>query len=158
MKNLKFAVVLILAFISIEALAQRKEVTELMSKAQFNEVKKNLDLNEHLTSKLEPIYMEYLKEMNKNRAGKQSPFGAMGRESRSYEKVEIDDETADAIITERIEQAKHLALTKEKYYKLFKTVLTPKQIMVLFDTEKELMRKVRMELQRRNMKSNMMNR
>jgi len=67
-------------------------------------------------------------------------------------KVDTDSlsaEEADQLIVNQMESAKQLINIREKYYKEFKTVLKPQQIIKLYQTEAELRKKVMAELQRR---------
>jgi hypothetical protein len=55
------------------------------------------------------------------------------------------------LIVNQLETAKKLIAIREKYYKEFRTVLTPQQIIKLYQTEAELRKKVMQELKRRIM-------
>jgi CRISPR/Cas system CSM-associated protein Csm2 small subunit len=69
-------------------------------------------------------------------------------------KVDSDSlsaEEADNLIVTQMEIARRLMDIREKYYKEFRTVLTPQQIIKLYQTEAELRKKVTLELKRRLM-------
>jgi hypothetical protein len=54
----------------------------------------------------------------------------------------------------QLENAKRLIDIREKYYHKFKTVLTPQQIVRLYQTEAQIRQKVTQELRRRSMGAN----
>jgi hypothetical protein len=51
----------------------------------------------------------------------------------------------------QLETAKKLISIREKYYKEFRTVITPQQIIKIYQTEAELRKKVMQEIKRRMM-------
>jgi type II secretory pathway predicted ATPase ExeA len=69
-------------------------------------------------------------------------------------KVDADSlstEEADLLIVNQLESARKLISIREKYYKEFRTVITPQQIIKLYQTEAELRKKVMQEMKRRMM-------
>ncbi|MDO8930266.1 MAG: hypothetical protein Q7W54_14930, partial [Bacteroidota bacterium] len=63
----------------------------------------------------------------------------------------LSSEEADRLIVSRLETAHKLISIREKYYKEFRTILTPQQIIKLYQTEAELRKKVLQEMKRRMM-------
>jgi CRISPR/Cas system CSM-associated protein Csm2 small subunit len=58
-------------------------------------------------------------------------------------------EEAERMLLLKMQNGKKLLDIREKYYYKFKTVLTPHQIVKLYQTEAEIRRKVMLELRRR---------
>jgi len=63
--------------------------------------------------------------------------------------VSLSSEEADQLIAYQLKSAKKLILIREKYYNEFRTVLTPQQIIKLYQSEAELRKKVMAERKRR---------
>ena len=63
----------------------------------------------------------------------------------------ISGEQAEQMILHQMESARKIISIREKYYKEFKTVLTPQQILKLYQTEAEIRNKVTEEMKRRRL-------
>lgn len=140
MKNLNYFIVILFVCILNVSYAQKKISSDMQDKfimAQFNEVKQSLQLTEEKANELKPLYIEFLQEMRPEKPN-------MNRKKETL----TDDEITE-ILENKLANAKNMALTREKYYYLFKKILTPRQIMTMYDTEREIMRKVTMEIRTR---------
>lgn len=140
MKKLKYLLLFLLVSILNVSYAQKKISVDMQEKfimAQFNEVKQSLQLTEENAEELKPLYIEFMKEMRP-------------KSLKINRKTELlSDEEITQMLENKLAHAKNMALTREKYYHLFKKILTPRQIMTMYDTEREIMRKVSMEIRSR---------
>ena len=69
-------------------------------------------------------------------------------------RVEADSlsvDEANQLIVNQLGSARRLIDLREKYYKEFRTIITPQQIIKLYQTEAEMRKKVTQELKRRLM-------
>lgn len=140
MKKLKYLLLFLLVSILNVSYAQKKISVDIQEKfimAQFNEVKQSLQLTEENAEELKPLYIEFMKEMRP-------------KSLKINRKTELlSDEEITQMLENKLAHAKNMALTRENYYHLFKKILTPRQIMTMYDTEREIMRKVSMEIRSR---------
>lgn len=112
--------------------------------AKIREIQANLHLGPAELERFRPIYHSYHREM--------SAIGLLnlGR----LMKVEPDSlsaDEADQLILHQLESAKRIIAIRENYYHKFRQVLTPQQIIKLYQTEADLRKKVMDELKRRRM-------
>ncbi len=117
---------------------------ERIVQAKLREIKVNLKLDQGAFDQFRPVYLRYEKEVS----------GIDFRKMVRLLRVDADSlstEEADQIIVSQIEIAKSLIALREKYYKEFRTVLSPQQIIKLYQTEAELRKKVMQELKKRIM-------
>jgi hypothetical protein len=143
--------VLLFAFtllISLDTQSQNPErfplLRERIVQAKLREIKLSLKLDQDKFMQFRPVYLKYEREISG------VDFRKMGR----LMKVDSDSlsaEEADNLIVNQMESARKLMDIREKYYKEFRTVLTPQQIIKLYQTEAELRKKVTLELKRRLM-------
>jgi hypothetical protein len=115
---------------------------ERITMAKFREIGKSLHLDQNTMERLRPIYIRYEKEM-----ADVSSLG-IGQVMR----VNPDSLTAaeaENIILLQLKNAKKIIFLREKYYTEFKTVLTPQQIVNLYQTEAAIRRRVLQEVRKR---------
>lgn len=143
-----FAFFLTIFVSTIEAEAQNAErfprLRERVVQAKLHEIKEALKLDQSAFDRFRPVYVRYEKEMTS------IDFRKIGR----LMKVDADSlstDEADQLIVNQLDAAKKLILIREKYYKEFRQVLTPQQIIKLYQTEGELRKKVMQEMKRRMM-------
>jgi hypothetical protein len=133
--------ILLFLFIGLNLYAQ-PEYYKRMIDAQCNEIVKALNLDDKKKeSEFVDLYKKYLTDLKKN---KQSYI--------KYFKMDVDtlnNEQADAIIINNIKSDKNAIGIREKYYAEFKTVLTPKQMLVVYQTEADITRRLTMEFCKR---------
>jgi len=135
-------------FASLNAESQNPDrfplLRERMVQAKLREIKLNLKLDQARFDEFRPIYLKYEREVS----------GVNFRNLAKLIKVDADslsNEEADQLIVNQLEAAKKLISIREKYYKEFRTVLAPQQIIKLYQTEAELRKKVLQEMKRRMM-------
>ena len=117
-------------------------IHERIIQVKLRELKVNLKLDQVAFDQFRPVYLRYEREVS----------GIDFRKMARFLRVEADSlstEEADQIIVNQIESAKSLIALREKYYKEFRKVLSPQQIIKLYQTEAELRKKVMQELKNR---------
>ncbi len=150
MKNIYFVMLVVLAvFSGLNAKSQNRNrfpvLRERIFETKLREIKLNLKLDEADFEKFRPVYIRYESELSG------IDFKLIAR----LNKVDADSltaEQADRLIVNQMEEAKNLIVLREKYYKEFKTVLSPQQIIKLYQTEADMRRKVTQEMKRRLIK------
>ena len=115
---------------------------ERIIQVKLRELKVNLKLDQVAFDQFRPVYLRYEREVSG------IDFRKMARLLR-VEADSLSTEEADQIIVSQIESAKSLIALREKYYKEFRKVLSPQQIIKLYQTEAELRKKVMQELKNR---------
>ena len=115
---------------------------ERIIQVKLRELKVNLKLDQVAFDLFRPVYLRYEREVSG------IDFRKMARLLR-VEADSLSTEEADQIIVSQIESAKSLIDLREKYYKEFRKVLSPQQIIKLYQTEAELRKKVMQELKNR---------
>jgi hypothetical protein len=150
MKNVYFVLLVILAIFSgLSTKSQNRNrfpvLRERIFQTKLHEIKLNLKLDEATFEKFRPVYLKYESELS----------GIDFRGIARLNRIDADSLTADQadrLILNQLQEAKSLIALREKYYKEFKTVLSPQQIIKLYQTEADMRRKVTQEMKRRLMK------
>ena len=144
----KAFVLLMLTMFSLGAQSQNAKrlpiVRERIFQAKLVEIRRSLNLDQATMQRLRPIYIEYEKEI----------LGVNTNNQRRLMSVNSDTLTpqeAEKLVMVQLENAKRLIDIREKYYHKFKTVLTPQQIVRLYQTEAQIRQKVTQEIRRRSM-------
>ena len=139
---------IITLLVSLDAQSQNPDrfpkLHERIVQAKLREIKISLKLDQARFEAFRPIYLKYEREVS----------GVNFRNLARLTKVNPDSlstEEADRLIVGQLETAKKLIAVREKYYKEFRTVLAPQQIIKLYQTEAELRKKVMQEMKRRMM-------
>lgn len=120
------------------------QLRERMVQAKLREIKLSLKLDQSTFDHFRPIYLKYEREVS----------GVNFRNLARLTKVDADSlstDEADQLIVNQLESARKLISIREKYYKEFRAVITPQQIIKLYQTEAELRKKVMQEMKRRMM-------
>ena len=115
---------------------------ERIVQTKLNEIQLQLKLDQADFDQFRPVYLKYEREIS------EIDFRNLAR----LMKVDADSlssEEAERLIINQLETAKKLISIREKYYKEFRTVLSPQQIIKLYQTEAELRKKVLQEMKRR---------
>lgn len=135
-------------FASLNAESQNQDrfplLRERMVQAKLREIKLCLKLDQATFDQFRPIYLKYEREVS----------GVNFRNLARLTKVDADSlttEEADQLIVNQLDAAQKLISIREKYYKEFRTVIAPQQIIKLYQTEAELRKKVMQEMKRRMM-------
>ncbi|HAH22409.1 MAG TPA: hypothetical protein DCL77_01345 [Prolixibacteraceae bacterium] len=149
MKNILSTLLFIITlFVSLNAVSQNMErfprIRERIVLAKLREIRQSLKLDSATFKQFRPIYMNYEKEI----AG--IDFRKLSRLMR-VDADSLTTEEADQMIVNQMETAKQLIDIRKKYYKEFRTIISPQQIIKLYQTEAELRKKVMQEIKRRMM-------
>ena len=144
----KAFVLLMLTMFSLGAQSQNAKrlpiVRERILQAKLVEIRRSLNLDQATMQRLRPIYIEYEKEILGVNTNNQ-------RRLMSANSDTLTPQEAERLVMVQLENAKRLIDIREKYYHKFKTVLTPQQIVRLYQTEAQIRQKVTQELRRRSM-------
>jgi len=144
----KAFVLLMLTMLSLGAQSQNAKrlpiVRERILQAKLVEIRRSLNLDQATMQRLRPIYIEYEKEISGVNTNNQ-------RRLISANSDTLTPQEAERLVMVQLENAKRLIDIREKYYHKFKTVLTPQQIVRLYQTEAQIRQKVTQELRRRSM-------
>lgn len=120
------------------------KIHERIVQAKLREIKLDLKLDQATFEQFRPVYLKYEREIS----------GIDFQNLARMMKVDADSlssEEAEQLIVNQLETARKLISIREKYYKEFRVVLSPQQIIKLYQTEAEIRRKVMQELKRRIM-------
>lgn len=135
-------------FVSSNTIAQNTNrfpvLRERIVQAKLREIKLDLKLNQATFEQFRPVYLKYEREVS------DIDYRKLARLTR-VDADSLSTDEADQMIVNQLETAKKLIAVREKYYKEFRTVLSPQQIIKLYQTEAELRKKVMQELKRRIM-------
>jgi hypothetical protein len=149
MKNI-FILLLLLStlFTGFDSVAQNSNrfpaLRERIAQAKLREIRFQLKLNQSAFERFRPIYLRYEREIAQIDFLKQARLMKADTDSLSAEE-------ADQLIIGQLENAKRLVNIREKYYMEFRTVISPQQIIKLYQTEAELRKKVMQEMRKRMM-------
>jgi hypothetical protein len=120
----------------------RGPIRQRILEAKLHEIRKALNLDQETMDRFRPVYTSYEKELS----------GIRFRELSGVNQADTDSlsaEEAEKLILAQISNARKIVDLREKYYTRFKTVLTPQQIIRLYQTETAIRRKVILELRKR---------
>jgi hypothetical protein len=150
MKNVYlFLLVILVLFPGLNTKSQNRDrfpvVRERIVQAKLREIRVNLKLDQVAFDQFRPVYLKYERELSS------IDFREMARLIR-VDSDSLTAEQADRLIVTQLEVAKSLLEVREKYYKEFRKVLAPQQIIKLYQTEAEMRQKVTQEMKRRLMK------
>ena len=145
---IRISILLMLTLLSLGAQSQniRKilPLRERILQAKLVEIRRSLNLGQATMERFRPIYIQYEKEISGVNINNQVRLMSTNSDS-------LSSEEAERLVMVQLENAKKLIEIREKYYNKFKTVLTPQQILKLYQTEAAIRKKVMQELTRRRM-------
>ena len=122
---------------------------------QIEQVCGSLMLDDATTAKFSSIYRQYLKDLQACSKTKSEPR-AIAEKTKGGKKT-LTDEEVEKQIEARFAKSRKILDTREKYYKEFKKVLTPRQILKVYAQEKANGAKVKKEIERRHNKKKVKN-
>ncbi len=127
---------------------------EKIQTAQCNQVVKALMLDDATAAKFTPVYMQYLKELSECRTGnsrkpKAKNTATSEKAQEPKEKPMPTDAEVEKAIKDRFAQSRKMLDIREKYYDEFRKILSPKQIMKIYQLEKGNAHKFQSEWTRR---------
>jgi ribosomal protein S13 len=117
-------------------------IKERIARAKLNEIQLKFKLDAATFDHFRPIYMKYEEEIS----------GIDFRKMAKLMKVDPDSlsaSDAELLIKDQLESAKKIISLREKYYKEFRTVLSPQQILKLYQIEADLRKEITQEIKSR---------
>jgi|ADurb_Cas_01_Slu_FD_contig_31_2429031_length_639_multi_8_in_0_out_0_1 hypothetical protein len=128
-----------IVFLGMGMAANAQENEKMQKRPQFNAARMDsmqchrmvdeLMLNDATTAKFETLYMNYLTEMRTLRA----PEGKMNKgEAQQEAWKEQSDADVQKMLEDRFDKELKMVNLRMKYYKEFKRILSPKQIVRIF--------------------------
>lgn len=147
MKTLKvlFTTALLLIFCEWPAAqpgGRLPQITERFSNTRLNQVASRMNLEKEKVEQLRPLYLKYEREKQELMDGR------MLREMRTSPDS-LTDEQAEQLFFMQMEKAKKMISLREKYFREFRTVLSPREIMEFHRIEKEVTRKMMEKIRQR---------
>ena len=101
-----------------------------LASIQAEEIARTMNLDEKTTNKFVTAFCQYKQEVE-NTVSKTN--------SGPKDRNKMSESEVDAMIRERFNKSRKLVDVREKYYKLYRTFLTPKQIEKVYELEKNQM-------------------
>ena len=121
---------------------QKEHPYERMLNAQCDEIIKNLELkNKEQEKKFIELYKEYYNELRNERK-------ANGRLLKSNINI-LSDSQIDSLINDSFFKSKEAIEIKEKYCKKFRSFLSAKQVVTIYRTEADIVKKMTIEFYKR---------
>jgi len=117
-------------------------VRDRLMQAKHQAIKRNLNLDKETFVKFRNLYVRYEREMARIDFKNQTRLMNVNSDNLSQEE-------ANLLITSQLKNARKIVNIREKYYKEFSTILTPNQIIKLYQTEADIRNKVMAERKRR---------
>jgi hypothetical protein len=121
---------------------------EQIQKRQCDQMVNALMLDDATSAKFVPIYEQYLNDMKNCRKMGRTAKGAQYRNNNQN----MTDAEIDQMIRDRFKQSRKMLDIRESYYSQFRKVLTPKQMLKMYGTERNNMDKAKKEFALRKQK------
>ena len=132
---------------------KKRHTPEQVMEHQTNQMVKMLMLDDATTAKFIPVYQNYLKELREcrmmNRRQLSSGQGTEQKGMKPQPKPVLTDAEMEQQIKGRFAQSRKILDVREKYYDEFRKILSPKQIMKIYQTEQNNADKLKKEFDRR---------
>lgn len=142
--TLVFIIAIMLQGINMQAqnASKSKPVRDRLIQAKHQAIKRNLNLDKETFVKFRNLYVRYERELARIDYKNQTRLMNVNADSLSREE-------ADLLITSQLKNARKIVNIRERYYKEFSSLLTPNQIIKLYQTEADIRNKVMAERKRR---------
>ena len=129
---------------------KQRPTPEQMMQRQTNLMVKTLMLDDATAAKFTPVYENYLKELRECRMmNRKDRMRNNNAEAKQTPKPVPTDAEIEKQIKDQFAQSRKILDVREKYYNEFRKILAPKQIMKIYQTEKNNANKFRKEFDRR---------
>lgn len=147
MKNLGAILTAAIIIVFCETLIAQKgdrfpQMRERVANTRLNEVAKRMYLEKERAEQIRPLYLNFEREKQELMDGR------LLEEIRSSPE-ELTDEQAEKMFFMQMEKAKKMIELREKYFREFRTVLSPKEIIRFHRIEKEVNRKMMQNIRHR---------
>jgi Spy/CpxP family protein refolding chaperone len=144
--TIKTGVVIALIMISAAARSQVNpgfpRIRHRIIQAKLQEIRHSLKLEQAEMEKFRPMYVRYEEEISSLNFRGQERLMRVNSDS-------LTAEEAETMVLKQLQNARRIINIREKYYHEFKKILTPQQIIRLYQTEAEIRRKVMQEMRHR---------
>lgn len=129
-----------------EANAGKKHLTEdQIIQKRTEQMERELMLDDAASAKFAPVYSQYLKDKMDCR----KIDGKKVEGKKDFKMENKTDAEVDAMIKEQFAQSRKVLEINENYYAKFRNILSPKQVLKIYQSERDLQGKMRMERQNR---------
>ncbi len=118
------------------------DLQQRFSQAKLMQLKNELALSDETAAALKPIYERYEAEMNALPVSRRGNLLRVNPDSLSREE-------ADKLVARQLENAVSISTIRQKYYAEFKTVLSPQQVIKMYQSEAKIKRGVLNEFRKR---------
>lgn len=118
-------------------------VRVLLLKNQLDEVKRRINLEEKNSERFDKLYESYINEISL--ANSETRLPALN----DMDLDKYSDKQIEAIFMKQSERARKLLSIRDKYYFLFRSFLSPKEIIIMYRVEKEVVNSALQEIHRR---------
>jgi len=150
MKRIVFLLFITLTFlVSLSVQSQNPDrfpaLRERMDQAKLRELKKVLQLDSATFSKFRPVYKNYEREIARVDLQNQTRLLSVDADS-------LTAEEADRLIVMQLNSAKRIVFIRERFFNQFRKVLTPNQVIKLYQSEGNFRKKVMAEKERRKLR------
>ena len=133
----------------------RKQANEeKIRQHQSNQMVHALSLDDATAAKFAPLYTQYLKEMMDCHNMKKNKDN---QKISKKQKQELTDSEIETRIRNQFEVSKKMLDIRESYYDKFRKILTPKQILKIYQTERHNADKFKKTLKDRKSKGKLKN-
>ncbi|WP_114781948.1 hypothetical protein [Botryobacter ruber] len=147
-KAILFCVALLLNLaVQAQDLRNNPRLRERITEAKLLEIQKALNLSDADLKQLAPVYKRYDAALNELHFARQQSRQEAGLLRTNPDSLSTEE--ADRLITAHLENAVKISTIRREYYSEFKTVLSPQQVMRLYQSEAQLRRKVMQEVRKR---------
>lgn len=137
-------VCLILIWTGIEAQQtnDKQLLRQRISQAKLSKIQNELNLDETSLKAFRPIFFKYERDMESLKINRGSNLKKIIKDS-------LSNDEADRLIRNDFINTRLITDIREKYYYEFKKVLTPAQIIKVYQTEADMQRKLMLEYKKR---------
>ena len=121
---------------------KQKELQERMVEVSLSEIQERLSLTEMQISQLRPVYKQYQKNVARLNMQNHKLFNRMNADT-------LSDEQAKTILREYLDRERKLYALNKQYMDNLLEILSPQQVIKLYQSDSDIKRKIRMEYLRR---------
>lgn len=132
-----------MSYLSAQEMRGMPKVRALLMENQMNEIKKRVSIDPENVGRFEKIYNNYVNELAEiNRTTRTQPLNDKNLQLMS------DGDVEKAFMMQSL-RAQKLLLLREKYFHQFRSVLSAKDVVIIFKMEREVVDRAHMEMKRR---------
>lgn len=121
---------------------KQKELQERVVEVSLSEIQERLSLTEIQISQLRPVYKQYQKKVARLNMQNHKLFNRMNADI-------LSDEQAKTILREYLDREHKLYALNKQYMNNLLEILSPQQVIKLYQSDSDIKRKIRMEYLRR---------